>query len=825
MPKRQAALRIDTRPATNAGGVVTSSTPNVAPPALPSIDAPDAPSLTTALSRSAATPTAVIVATWDQPPGAEPQRYAIQWSTSSGFPADNRTAALNTGDNQTGATIPDLATNALYYVRVAAIYRGIQSDWSEAASITTAQDTTPPAVVTSVSVTFLTVAGNGNGDLLVTWTPPTSANLKDVEVRIYASNGGTLLRTEYSTTGAFRYLASQNLTDTGGVGDASLYLSIRARSYHNVYSTEVTASPTKSAPAAPSSVTLTTFLSTLNVSVAGATDAVAYRYRIIQTSPSAADLTYDSPARIEVRPISVNATYQVGVRAIDGLGQTSSETLSSAISTDALTLADLRAGLRYSDSDSTTSATLKTAMSDDVRTSGGISYASNAGWVRWIRAERDLLDRYRDITISMLPSSGTTNWYIRTSSDGVTWSYYSGPIVGARTLTSVANAAAAQSAAISAGTLGGHTTNRVRLPTLVEVRFVELWLRNTAASTRVDEFMPRRLVQADDIEVEQLSALAADLGTITAGTVTGATIQTATSGARIELTSANGLRSYNSGGTQQVQIRTSDGALTWAGGNGTLNASGMTLLADSAYADTRAVTFRNVDDAFTQGELYSIYQSVGKTYRTYLNGLDATSLRAAKTSYEAVVTVAAQGAAPWGPSLSQSILRVDLSGNTVLEARADGNIIAEGRLNVGTASGATTGTISATVSNAGTTDRPAVLTLGHESSGTPAAGFGSEIQFNAESSTTSNRAQATISARWATATDASRAATLTFLVYDTTFRVPLTLGASGSAPTIGFYGTTPGAQPTITGSRGGNAALASLLTALAGLGLIVNSTT
>lgn len=42
---------------------------------------------------------------------------------------------------------------------------------------------------------------------------------------------------------------------------------------------------------------------------------------------------------------------------------------------------------------------------------------------------------------------------------------------------------------------------------------------------------------------------------------------------------------------------------------------------------------------------------------------------------------------------------------------------------------------------------------------------------------------------------------------------------------IGFYGTTPAAKPTVTGSRGSNAALASLLTALAGLGLLTDSST
>lgn len=41
---------------------------------------------------------------------------------------------------------------------------------------------------------------------------------------------------------------------------------------------------------------------------------------------------------------------------------------------------------------------------------------------------------------------------------------------------------------------------------------------------------------------------------------------------------------------------------------------------------------------------------------------------------------------------------------------------------------------------------------------------------------------------------------------------------------IGFFGVTPAARPTITGSRGGNVALADLLTELASLGLVIDST-
>lgn len=47
---------------------------------------------------------------------------------------------------------------------------------------------------------------------------------------------------------------------------------------------------------------------------------------------------------------------------------------------------------------------------------------------------------------------------------------------------------------------------------------------------------------------------------------------------------------------------------------------------------------------------------------------------------------------------------------------------------------------------------------------------------------------------------------------------------NGVANTLGFHGAAPVARQTISGSRGGNAALASLLTALANLGLITDGT-
>lgn len=46
---------------------------------------------------------------------------------------------------------------------------------------------------------------------------------------------------------------------------------------------------------------------------------------------------------------------------------------------------------------------------------------------------------------------------------------------------------------------------------------------------------------------------------------------------------------------------------------------------------------------------------------------------------------------------------------------------------------------------------------------------------------------------------------------------------TGASKMIGFYGTTKKSKQTVTGSKGANAALASLLTALSTIGLVVDS--
>lgn len=77
-----------------------------------------------------------------------------------------------------------------------------------------------------------------------------------------------------------------------------------------------------------------------------------------------------------------------------------------------------------------------------------------------------------------------------------------------------------------------------------------------AAATITADNIAANTITANKMDVSELSAIAADLGTITAGTVTGATIRTAAAGARVVLDSTNGIQVYNAAAAQTVSILT-----------------------------------------------------------------------------------------------------------------------------------------------------------------------------------------------------------------------------------------------------------------------------
>ncbi len=111
--------------------------------------------------------------------------------------------------------------------------------------------------------------------------------------------------------------------------------------------------------------------------------------------------------------------------------------------------------------------------------------------------------------------------------------------------------------------------------------------------------------------------------------------------------------------------------------------------------------------------------------------------------------------------------------------------------------------LAMTLSSAATTGSTTTLTLTHNSSGTPTAGFGSNIQFRAKTSTTTSINCGQIEWVWADATHASRKSRAIHYVNDFGgAREAFRLEASGTAAMIGFLGASAVARTSLAAASG-----------------------
>lgn len=309
----------------NGGGV------QAAPPVPPTITAPTLTSLTASLLQSAVTPSAQILAVWSNLETTTSETYRVQVSTNSGFTALVGTYA--TGQNQANAVLAPLKTSTTYYVRVQTIVGNAESDWSNTLSVTTGADTTTPGVPTSPVAAFA-----GIGDLVITWTNATSANLRDVEIAIYESASKvTQYALIYDATGRYVWPAAANLAATSGAGDPSVYVELRSRSWGGVFSAAVNASATKSAPAAPTvthswSGDTGTAGADLTLNWTAQTDAAYYLLNINSIGARriyATTYTYTADRNFAENG-ALDPTLAYSITAVDGLNQSSTATAATA---------------------------------------------------------------------------------------------------------------------------------------------------------------------------------------------------------------------------------------------------------------------------------------------------------------------------------------------------------------------------------------------------------------------------------------------------------------------------------------------------------------
>ena len=172
--------------------------------------------------------------------------------------------------------------------------------------------------------------------------------------------------------------------------------------------------------------------------------------------------------------------------------------------------------------------------------------------------------------------------------------------------------------------------------------------------------------------------------------------------------------------------------------------------------------------------------------------------------------------------------------NTVLRVQGDGTgdlvnifdgatevftILDGGNVGIGTTGPATR--FHTLLTDAGTDAIVNVATLGHDTSGTAAAGFGLGLAFNLESSTTAAQSAALISTLWYEATHATRKADLVLSAYDTAAREGIRIRGAGTESALGFYGVAPIVRAVL--ATGAGAVVDDVITALQNLGLVKQS--
>lgn len=172
-----------------------------------------------------------------------------------------------------------------------------------------------------------------------------------------------------------------------------------------------------------------------------------------------------------------------------------------------------------------------------------------------------------------------------------------------------------------------------------------------------------RSIAVDKLEVlEELSSLSANLGTVTAGFLIGATFVTTETGARVQIDKFNGIRTVNSSNVTTAQLSLNGAGFLGVGGNAiSWNTAGVVTIPGTLLAgDIVGNTFRTA----TSGWRVEVGPSLtGSTVLRYTNGTD-TRLSLSQTG-NLNLTGAITGSTITGTTITGGFVRTSSSGSRV----------------------------------------------------------------------------------------------------------------------------------------------------------------
>ncbi len=244
--KKEPVKKIDVKSTVEGGGTVVTQTPITVGPAIGSIPAPYNLVMTsTIVARSASTPMSIINITWDYDNAVDPEYYIIEFA----YGVDSSNNLINPQKvisyvDSAALTVP---SGTLTYIHVAAVLGAYISPYSTGyLTATSASDLTPPPAVTGLNVIFDT------GNVVITWTAPSSSSYKDAIVRIWDITRTTWV--EYTTADQHLiFTEAMNYTYFGGI--TSVSVDVTSRSWQNIQGPTVTTTATVLPPNPVSGVT------------------------------------------------------------------------------------------------------------------------------------------------------------------------------------------------------------------------------------------------------------------------------------------------------------------------------------------------------------------------------------------------------------------------------------------------------------------------------------------------------------------------------------------------------------------------------------------
>jgi hypothetical protein len=455
----------------------------------------------------------------------------ISWEPS----ADNRVILYEAQIKQDGdyqwTTIGNSTTNSItiqsleagtYDFRVRARSYTLMSSWISTSEVIDNDPDAPP------DIEGLQVAGGGTQytgkNIEIEWTESADPKILNYKVDVYMYVDDVFLRTEYVPVGRYTYFWDYNLEDNGGVGKRAIRFRVYGQDVHGKFSNNPAVLVASNPPPdmSGSSPTITPIFNGLKIDWGAIqpadTDLDKYKVYISAFSPPTDIVGVVDKNTLIHYPggLRSDTTYYVQIEPWDLWGPGTKTTPTSGyepLEVPQFNIdSELSENITMTDFDGNNAAAL-ISLYDRNKTSGGVSYTIGGTdkWIDYTFPIKMLIDR---IAVWV---SDSMDVYVAYTEDGTTWNWLKAEadhtLTSTNELLAGANQADCQTNYWTLPASGKHVAI---FPQQTVAKAVRLYMMGSVTRS-IYELVFFREVLAEYIIADYLSAISANLGTITAG--------------------------------------------------------------------------------------------------------------------------------------------------------------------------------------------------------------------------------------------------------------------------------------------------------------------